>query len=70
MRRILLDEEIKKEGISCEDIQGYTNEMVSDHSTAAAVSQCRADAAIGEEFISRYYPGVEFIPIKKILLFV
>lgn len=69
MRRILLDEELKKEGISCEEIPGYANEMVSDHSTAAAVSQGRADAAIGEEFISRYYPGVEFIPIKKISMY-
>lgn len=69
MRRILLDEELKKEGISCEDIQGYSNEMVSDHSTAAAVSRCKADVAIGEEFTSRYYPGVGFIPIKKMSMY-
>lgn len=68
-RRIYLDNELKKEGISPLDISGYRHELVSDLSTAAAIVNGKADTAIGEESISRQSVSLDFLPLTRIPMF-
>lgn len=68
-RRIYLDNELKKEGISPLDISGYRHELVSDLSTAAAIVNGKADTAIGEESISRQSASLDFLPLTRIPMF-
>ncbi|MDD7219042.1 MAG: helix-turn-helix transcriptional regulator [Clostridia bacterium] len=69
LRRIYLDRMMKKSGIRKEQIAGYGNETVSDMSAASTVSDGSADAAIGEEMISRYFTDIDFIPLEKIPMY-
>ena len=46
-----------------DDISGYLNELVSDLSTASAVLSGRADVALGEEAVARTTPGLSFLPM-------
>ena len=62
-RRVYLDRQLKERDISSEKIIGYRNEAVSDMSAASAVFERRANVAFGEEMISRYFPGLDFIPV-------
>lgn len=68
-RRIYLDEQLKKEGISPSDISGYRKELVSDLSTAAAVVSHKADTALGEEYVSRQSPELDFIPLGQLPMY-
>ena len=62
-RRIWFDRHLKASGISAASINGYTSEAISDMASAAAVASGSVDAALGEAFISRYYPNTEFLPL-------
>ncbi|MDO4306561.1 MAG: helix-turn-helix transcriptional regulator [Eubacteriales bacterium] len=68
-RRIYLDSQLKENHISPLDISGYRHELVSDLSTAAAIINGKADAAIGEEYISRQSDCLDFLPLTKIPMF-
>ena len=54
-RRVYLDRQLNKLGISPENISGYRNELVSDSSTAAAVAGGQADVALGEAYAARTF---------------
>lgn len=68
-RRIYLDGQLKKEGISPSEISGYRKELVSDLSTAAAIISHKADVALGEKFISLPSASLDFIPLGTLPLF-
>lgn len=68
-RRIYLDRLLKQQKISSEKINGYRNETVSDMSAASAVFEHRANVAFGEEMISRYFPGLDFVPVTTMHMY-
>ena len=68
-RRIYLDQILKEEHISPQDISGYRHELVSDLSTAAAVMNGKADTAIGEESLSGKTDQLDFVPLTTIPMF-
>ena len=49
--------------MNTDNISGYLNELVSDLSTASAVLSRRADVALGEEAVARTTPGLSFLPM-------
>lgn len=63
--RILLDEQIKKLGISSSNISGYEREATSHLAVASAVARGGADLGVGNEKASQQVSGVEFIPLQK-----
>ena len=68
-RRVYLDRLLKERGISSEKISGYRNEAVSDMSSASAVFEHRANVAFGEEMIARYFPGLDFVPVTDMQMY-
>lgn len=60
--RVLLDYNLNKEGISSEDVSGYTREMTTHMAVAIAVKSGSADAGIGI-YSAAHALGLEFIPI-------
>lgn len=68
-RRVYLDRLLKERQISSETISGYRNEAVSDMSAASAVFDHRANVAFGEEMITRYFPGLDFIPVTTMHMY-
>lgn len=68
-RRIFLDRILMKEKISPGSIFGYERELVSDLSTAAAIIDGRADAALGEELIIRQTQALSFLPMEKLPMY-
>ena len=68
-RRVYLDRQLKEHQISSEKISGYRNEAVSDMSAASAVFEHRANVAFGEEMIARYFPGLDFIPVTDMQMY-
>ena len=62
-RRVYLDRQLNKLGISPDSISGYRNELVSDISTAAAVAGGQADIALGEAYAARSFTDLEFLPL-------
>lgn len=68
-RRIFLDRILMKEQISPKSISGYERELVSDLSTAAAIIDGSADAALGEELIIRQTKALSFLPLKKVPMY-
>ena len=68
-RRIFLDRILMKEKISPGSISGYERELVSDLSTAAAIIDGRADAALGEELIIRQTQVLSFLPMEKLPMY-
>ena len=58
-----------KEKISPGSISGYERELVSDLSTAAAIIDGRADAALGEELIIRQTQALSFLPMEKLPMY-
>ena len=63
--RVLLDEKIKKLGISVKMIAGYDNEETSHLSIASAVARGDADVGIGTEKVALQVGAVDFIPMQK-----
>lgn len=68
-RRIFLDRILMKEKISPKNISGYERELVSDLSTAAAIIDGSADAALGEELVIRQTEALSFLPLEKLPMY-
>lgn len=68
-RRIFLDRILMKEQISPKSISGYERELVSDLSTATAIIDGSADAALGEELVIRQTKTLSFLPLKKLPMY-
>lgn len=68
-RRIFLDRILMKEKISPKSISGYERELVSDLSTAAAIIDGSADAALGEELVIRQTEALSFLPLEKLPMY-
>ena len=63
--RILLDTQLKRQGISASRVKGYDKIMKSHLTMAAAIAAGEADLAIGTERISRQIEGLDFIPLLE-----
>ena len=63
--RILLDTQLKRQGISASKVKGYDKIMKSHLTMAAAIAAGEADVAIGTERISRQIDGLDFIPLLE-----
>ena len=68
-RRVYLDRLLKERKISPGGIIGYRNEAVSDMSAASAIFEHRANVAFGEEMIARYFPGLDFVPVTTMQMY-
>lgn len=62
--RVLLDEHLKKLGISANSISGYEKECSSHLAVASTVARGEADFAIGNEKASQQVKGIDFIPLQ------
>ena len=63
--RILLDTQLKRQGIRVSQVRGYDKIMKSHLTMAAAIAAGEADLAIGTERISRQIEGLDFIPLLE-----
>ena len=63
--RILLDTQLKRQGIFASRVKGYDKIMKSHLTMAAAIAAGEADLAIGTERISRQIEGLDFIPLLE-----
>jgi putative molybdopterin biosynthesis protein len=63
--RILLDEKLRKMGISPSSINGYSKECTSHLAVASAVSRGAADLGIGCEKSGLQVKDIEFIPLQS-----
>lgn len=62
--RVLLDEQLRINGIAREDVNGYEHELTSHFSVASAVASGQADAGVGIENAAKMV-NVDFIPMIK-----
>lgn len=62
--RILLDEHLKKLGISSENIKGYKRESTSHLAIASTIARGGADLGIGNEKTSLQVKEIDFIPLQ------
>ena len=67
--RICLDLLLKEASINPEKINGSQKELVSDLSTANAVLSGQADTALGAESIVFKSKDLDFVPIRKLPMF-
>ncbi|MBN8916356.1 MAG: helix-turn-helix transcriptional regulator [Rhizobiales bacterium] len=63
--RVLLDENLKLDGLYGSRIKGYDNENQSHLAVASAVGRGDADVAVGMEKVARQVENVDFIPLKR-----
>ncbi len=63
--RILLDEHLRKMGISGKSINGYTRESPSHLAVASTVARGGADLGIGNEKAGLQVQNIDFIPIQR-----
>lgn len=63
--RILLDEHLRKMGISGRSINGYLKEAQTHLTIASTVARGDADLGIGNEKASLQVQGIDFIPIQQ-----
>ena len=63
--RILLDTQLKRQGIPARKVKGYDRIMKSHLTMAAAIASGEADLAIGTERISRQIDNLDFIPLLE-----
>ncbi|MFG1360170.1 MULTISPECIES: substrate-binding domain-containing protein [Xanthobacter] len=63
--RVLLDENLKLNGLYGSRIKGYDNETQSHLAVASAVGRGDADVAVGMEKVARQVENVDFVPLKK-----
>ncbi|WP_379132348.1 substrate-binding domain-containing protein [Paenibacillus sp. sgz500958] len=61
--RVLLDEQLRLQGISPGNIQGYGNVENSHLAVAGKVARGEADVGIGIEKAAKIVDGIEFIPL-------
>ena len=64
-----LDILLKELNISADRINGYQKEHVSDLSTANAVISQQADTAFGSGSVAFQLKDLDFIPVKKLPMF-
>ena len=62
--RVLLDEQLRINGISTDSLKGYEKELTSHLSVASAVASGQADAGVGIENVAKMV-NVDFIPLIK-----
>jgi len=62
--RVLLDEQLRINGISTDSLNGYEKELTSHFSVASAVASGQADAGVGIENVAKMV-NVDFIPLIK-----
>lgn len=62
--RVLLDEQLRINGISTDFLKGYKHELTSHFSIASAVASGQADVGVGIESVAKLV-NVEFIPLIK-----
>lgn len=67
--RMYLDILLKELNISADRINGYQKEHVSDLSTANAVISQQADTAFGSGSVAFQLKNMDFIPVKKLPMF-
>ena len=67
--RIYLDRFLLRNGIPSVTVSGYSTELVSDISTAAAVANHKADVALGEEYAARQSELLDFIPLETLPMY-
>ena len=67
--RIYLDRILLQKEILPSSITGYSTELVSDLSTAAAISSQKADIAIGEEYAAHQLSSLAFVPLIKLPMY-
>lgn len=63
--RVLIDERLRKLGISCKSINGYENEELSHLAVASTVARGDADVGVGNEKAALQVQDVQFIPLQK-----
>lgn len=63
--RVLLDEHLKKLGISGSSIAGYEHMVPTHLAVASAVGRGEADLGIGTEKIAHQVENVEFLPLQR-----
>lgn len=63
--RILLDEHLKKLGVTGSNIKGYDRECTSHIAVASTVARGSADIGIGNEKASMLVDNIDFIPMQK-----
>ncbi|RTQ93418.1 helix-turn-helix transcriptional regulator [Lysinibacillus telephonicus] len=62
--RVLLDEQLRINGITADSLKGYNKELASHFSVASAVASGQADAGVGIENVAKMV-NVDFIPMIK-----
>lgn len=62
--RVLLDEHLRKLGISSRNIKGYDRESTSHLAIASTVARGDADIGIGNEKSALQVKGIDFIPLQ------
>lgn len=63
--RVLLDEQLRKRGISSSSIKGYHKECSSHLGIASAVARGDADIGLGNEKSGLQVTDIEFIPLQQ-----
>ena len=62
--RILLDEHLRKLGISSENLNGYRRESTSHLAIASTIARGEGDLGIGNEKTSQQVKEIDFIPLQ------
>lgn len=63
--RVLIDEQLKKQKISSQIINGYENEDLSHLAVASTVARGDADVGVGIEKVAYQVNNVDFVPLQK-----
>ncbi|WP_026883043.1 helix-turn-helix transcriptional regulator [Clostridium akagii] len=63
--RVLIDEQLCKQGIHWQSINGYESEDLSHLAVASTVARGDADVAVGNEKAALQVQNIEFIPLQK-----
>ncbi|QWU17170.1 putative molybdopterin biosynthesis protein [Paenibacillus sophorae] len=61
--RVLLDEQLRLNGVKAQNIEGYATEEISHVTVAGRIARGEADVGVGNEKASRIVEGVDFIPL-------
>lgn len=62
--RVLLDEHLRKLGVSGSMIEGYNKEKTSHLAVASAIAMGDGDAGLGNEKVALQVTGIDFIPLQ------
>ncbi|WP_025688158.1 substrate-binding domain-containing protein [Paenibacillus zanthoxyli] len=61
--RVLLDEQLRLNGVKAQNIEGYRAEEISHVTVAGKIARGEADVGVGNEKAARIVEGVDFIPL-------